>query len=56
VEAWVQKVINDMKVAAEQDREANMEKKPGIHKLKMLPTVVEELRMYAEHRGGSTVQ
>lgn len=46
MEAWVQKVINDMKVAAEQDREANMNREPGIHKLKMLALVEEELRMY----------
>jgi hypothetical protein len=45
VEAWVQKVINDMKVAAELDREANMEKRPGTNKLKLLPLVSEELRM-----------
>lgn len=44
----MQKVINDMKVAAELDREANMEKKPGTNKIRLLPLVVEELRMYGE--------
>lgn len=37
-------MINKMKVAAEEDRGLNMEKKPAIRKLKYLPTVVSQLK------------
>lgn len=37
-------MINKMKVAAEEDRGLNMEKKPAIKKLKYLPTVVSQLK------------
>lgn len=39
-------MIKDMMFAAEQDRVANTNKKPGINKLKLLPTVEAELKMY----------
>lgn len=37
-------MINKMKVAAEEDRGLNMEKKPAIRKLQYLPTVVSQLK------------